>query len=61
MTQPSLAKTVTDAPRQTVSSPAQQGKKGFSLTNALARMRGRDIGIVLQSFQLLPTMTAIET
>ena len=28
--------------------------------DALARMRGRDIGIVLQSFQLLPTMTAIE-
>ena len=26
----------------------------------LARMRGRDIGIVLQSFQLLPTMTALE-
>jgi putative ABC transport system ATP-binding protein len=28
--------------------------------DALARMRGRDIGIVLQSFQLLPTMTALE-
>ena len=28
--------------------------------DALARMRGRDIGIILQSFQLLPTMTAIE-
>jgi putative ABC transport system ATP-binding protein len=28
--------------------------------DTLARMRGRDIGIVLQSFQLLPTMTAIE-
>ncbi len=26
----------------------------------LARLRGRSIGIVLQSFQLLPTMTAIE-
>jgi putative ABC transport system ATP-binding protein len=28
--------------------------------DALARMRGREIGIVLQSFQLLPTMTALE-
>lgn len=28
--------------------------------DALAKMRGRDIGIILQSFQLLPTMTAIE-
>ncbi len=28
--------------------------------DALARMRGRDIGIILQSFQLLPTMTALE-
>lgn len=28
--------------------------------DALARMRGRDIGIVLQSFQLLPTMTSLE-
>ena len=26
----------------------------------LARLRGREIGIILQSFQLLPTMTAIE-
>ena len=28
--------------------------------DSLARMRGRDIGIVLQSFQLLPTMTSLE-
>jgi putative ABC transport system ATP-binding protein len=28
--------------------------------DALARLRGRDIGIVLQNFQLLPTMTALE-
>ena len=28
--------------------------------DALARLRGREIGIILQSFQLLPTMTAIE-
>ncbi len=28
--------------------------------DALARLRGRSIGIVLQSFQLLPTMSAIE-
>ncbi|MBB3764996.1 ABC transporter ATP-binding protein [Sphingomicrobium lutaoense] len=28
--------------------------------DALARLRGRDIGIILQNFQLLPTMTALE-
>ena len=26
----------------------------------LARLRGRSLGIILQSFQLLPTMTALE-
>jgi putative ABC transport system ATP-binding protein len=28
--------------------------------NALARLRGRKIGVVFQSFQLIPTMTALE-
>ncbi|WP_260483197.1 ABC transporter ATP-binding protein [Sphingomicrobium flavum] len=37
------------------------GKKMADLDeDALARLRGRDIGIVLQNFQLLPTMTALE-
>src|SRR5215213_5602360 len=28
--------------------------------DALARLRGRSLGIILQAFQLLPTMTALE-
>ncbi|WP_265569364.1 ABC transporter ATP-binding protein [Sphingomicrobium nitratireducens] len=28
--------------------------------DALAKLRGREVGIILQSFQLLPTMTALE-
>ena len=37
------------------------GKDSAALDeDALARLRGRSIGIVLQSFHLLPTMTALE-
>jgi putative ABC transport system ATP-binding protein len=33
---------------------------GFMGEDALARLRGRSLGIILQAFHLLPTMTALE-
>ena len=44
--------------------PAPSWSPGEDLTkldeDALARFRGRNVGIVFQSFHLIPTMTAIE-
>ena len=57
----SLMAVVAGLERATSGSVRLLGEDASALgEDALARMRGRDIGIVLQSFQLLPTMTAIE-
>ena len=57
----SLMAVVAGLERATVGTVRLLGEDASALgEDALARMRGRDIGIVLQSFQLLPTMTAIE-
>ena len=57
----SLMAVVAGLERATSGSVRLLGEDASALgENALARMRGRDIGIVLQSFQLLPTMTALE-
>jgi ABC-type bacteriocin/lantibiotic exporter with double-glycine peptidase domain len=56
----SLMAVVAGLERATSGSVRLLGEDASTLgEDALARMRGRDIGIVLQSFQLLPTMTAI--
>jgi putative ABC transport system ATP-binding protein len=57
----SLMAVVAGLERATSGSVRLLGEDASALgEDALARMRGRDIGIVLQSFQLLPTMTALE-
>ena len=57
----SLMAVVAGLERATSGSVRLLGQDASALgEDALARMRGRDIGIVLQSFQLLPTMTALE-
>ncbi len=57
----SLMAVVAGLERATSGSVRLLGEDASALgEDALARMRGRDIGIVLQSFQLLPTMTAVE-
>jgi putative ABC transport system ATP-binding protein len=57
----SLMAVVAGLERATSGSVRLLGEDASTLgEDALARMRGRDIGIVLQSFQLLPTMTALE-
>lgn len=57
----SLMAVVAGLERATSGTVRLLGEDASSLgEDALAKMRGRDIGIVLQSFQLLPTMTAIE-
>ena len=57
----SLMAVVAGLERATSGSVRLLGEDASALgEDALARMRGRDIGIVLQSFQLLPTMTSLE-
>ena len=57
----SLLAVVAGLERATSGSVRLLGQDASALgEDALARMRGRDIGIILQSFQLLPTMTALE-
>ena len=57
----SLMAVVAGLERATSGSVRLLGQDASALgEDALARMRGRDIGIILQSFQLLPTMTALE-
>ena len=57
----SLMAVVAGLERATSGSVRLLGEDASALgEDARARMRGRDIGIVLQSFQLLPTMTALE-
>ena len=57
----SLMAVVAGLERATSGSVRLLGEDASALgEDPLARMRGRDIGIVLQSFQLLPTMTALE-
>ena len=57
----SLMAVVAGLERATSGSVRLLGEDACALgEDPLARMRGRDIGIVLQSFQLLPTMTALE-